>query len=870
MFDLIINFLTQLGGGPGSAENNLVRFGLPALFWAVLFIVAWARQRGKPLPRERLLLFGFGLFFARELFMFLHTVERIVVGPQSTSHSSYIEPLEHALAASAVLVISAAFLRYILDDIKLPRRYLLIGLTAVGFGVVISFLLWPAQQAANPDQPFHSTIGAWIMHGTKAIFIILAIILLIRNKGWVSNVVIIALTFLLISVVLTFVNILTGRTYATVICPISNNFHIWAVPIFGFVYFREQSIAKKEAESKLATYRDHLEQLVDQRTAELATANQQLQLEVTERTRAETVITRRNAELTAQNLIAATISRSLDLDELLRAALDQTLELLDMDSGCILLRDAAGNLEPQIFCHPKGYCANAAENNYGCTYMTEAQHAILSFEPQSDSWAKLGQSKPAAEGGKKRFFITVPLVAHGRAFGAMTLVTFKKARVNKDQVAILASIGQQVGVAVENARLFQEAEQWAKGMSRLHEISLELNAILEPDELCRLVTMQAATLLKSSAAGLFRLAENGSIALGVASYRMVEGGVNGIRLPVSNSEILKQLVDYGEPVVIEDVHRDPRIHSTLWKHYPMRALLAVPVRGTGNMQGVLFLIEATRTRCWQPSEIRLLQNFTNRAGVAWENAFLQKQLEWAAALEERQRIAAEMHDGLAQTISMLALRNDQAAQMLEHGNLQPALSELGEIQDVISVAANDLRRSIASLRESPKPPCPLQEALGELKWIDEKGETREIQFVCDLEMELHLPAEEMDQIVCIVKEALLNAARHANPNKIEIRLDRHDSYYAISVEDDGRGFDVDSVTEQAGNHFGLSIMLARAKRLGGELTIQSEPGLGTCVLLTWRRPDDDYLFQHVASGFEAAEKLFPERKLYKDRELWEN
>ena len=870
MFDLIVQFLTQIGGGPGPAENNLVRFGLPALFWGVLFIVAWSRRRSDPLPREQFLLFGFGLFFTRELFMFLHTVERIVLGPQSTTHSSYIEPLEHALAVSAVLVISAAFLRYILDDTVLPRRFLLLGLAAVGFGVVISFLLWPGQQAANPDQPFHSTIGAWIMHATKAIFIILAIILLIKNKGWVSNVVIVALSFLLVSVILTIGNILTGRVYANVICPISNNFHIWAVPIFGFVYFREQSIAKKEAESKLSTYRNHLEQLVDQRTAELEMTNEQLQLEVAERARAEGAVSRRNAELTAQNLIAATISHSLDLEELLRAALAQTLELLEMDTGCILLRDAAGNLEPQLFCHPSGYCCNAPENNSQCTFMTEAQHAILSLEPISKSWPKRVPGAPSVDGPKKRAFITVPLVAHGRALGAMTLVTFKKACVNKDQVAILASIGQQIGVAVENARLYQEAEQWAKGMSRLHEISLELNAILEPDEICRLVTMQAATLLNCSAAGLFRLAEDGSQAIGIASYRMVEGGVNGIRLPVSDSEILGQLVDYGEPVVVEDVRLDPRIPPALWEHYPMRALLAVSVRGTGSMQGVLVLIEATRTRCWQPAEIRLLQNFTNRAGVAWENAFLQRQLEWAAALEERQRIAAEMHDGLAQTISMLALRNDQAAQMLEQGNMQPALHELTEIQDIISVAASDLRRSIASLRESPKPPCPLQDELGDLTWIDKNGVKHDISFVCDLETALHLPPEEMDQIVCIVKEALLNAARHADPDKIEIRLDRNDNHFSILVKDDGQGFNVDAVAEQAGNHFGLSIMRARAKRIGGELTIHSTPELGTRVLLTWKRSDDDLLFRHVASGFEAAEKLFPERTVLKDRGLWHN
>ena len=278
MFDLLVQFLAQIGGGPGPPENNLVRFGLPALFWAVLFLVAWSRQRREHLPRERLLLFGFALAFAREFFMFLHTAERIVVGPEFAAHASFIEPLEHALSVSAVLVISAAFLRYILDDVQQPRRYLVLGFAATGAGLLFSLVAWPGQHAADPGLRFNDTSGALIMHLVKVVFIGLAIFILIRNKGWVRNVVIVALSFLFASVVLGLINSLLGRSYDYILCPISNNLHIWAVPIFGFVYFREQSIARKQAEDSLAVYRDHLEHLVEQRTAELSLANDQLQL----------------------------------------------------------------------------------------------------------------------------------------------------------------------------------------------------------------------------------------------------------------------------------------------------------------------------------------------------------------------------------------------------------------------------------------------------------------------------------------------------------------------------------------------------------------------------------------------------------------
>ena len=702
MFDLIVQFLTQLGGGPGAAENNLVRFGLPAIFWAVLFVVAWSRQRRESLPRERLLLFGFGLAFARELFMFLHTAERIIVGPVSATHSMYIEPFEHALAVSAVLVISAAFVRYILDDRKLPTRYLVLGLTAVAFGIMISFLIWPGQRAVNPDMHFHDTAGAWFMHITKAVFVSAAIFILIKNKGWVRNVVIIALSFLLASVLLTIANVLTNRAYDFILCPISNNLHIWAVPIFGFVYFREQSIAKKQAEEALAAYRGHLEQLVEQRTAELSTSNEQLQEEINERKRAE---------------------------------------------------DAAG--------------------------------------------------------------------------------------------------------------------QWAEGLSRLHDISLLLNTSLEPDEVRQLIMTQALALLDCSASVLFRLDEDGQLVLGVASHGMVVGDMDGMRLPVAESESLQKLVS-GELIVIEDVWADPRIPPSFWKRFPLRSLIGTAVRGTDGLHGILFLVESTRPRCWQAAEIRLLLNFTSRAGAALENAYLHKQVQWAAALEERQRIAADMHDGLAQTISTLALRNDQVAQMVEDGRLQPALYELTEIQDIITLAGGDLRRSIASLQQDPQPRYSLQEALCELKAFEPNGEEPDICFQNEVIKPLHLPHEQLDQIVSIVQEAIQNARRHARASQIGVHLTQSDGRFEISVEDDGCGFVVESVAELAGNHFGLSIMKARTQRIGGELAIESIPGSGTRLLLRWVGAYEKQIGHHVHTWFETSKTLNAESIGNREELLWQN
>ena len=702
MFDLLVQFLTQIGGGPGAPENNLVRFGLPAIFWAILFLAAWSRRREEKQPRESLLLVGFGLFFAREFFMFLHTAGKVLSGPVSSTHVATIEPLEHALAVSAVIVISAAFLRYILDKETLSHLYLVSGLAMVGIGVLISFMTWPGQHALDPALNFHNTAGGWSMHITKVVFIIAAMIILIRHKGWVRNVVVVALSFLLASVLLAMANAYTGRAYGDVICPISNNLHIWAVPIFGFVYFREQSLAKKKAERSLALYRGNLEKLVEQRTAELSTTNEQLMLEVSERRRAE----------------------------------------------------------------------NAAE-------------------------------------------------------------------------------------------------QWAVGMSRLNEISLLLNATLVPDEICKLIVTQAAGLLDCAAAGLFRMDEDGRTVLGIASYGMVEGGVDGLRIPVVDSPVLLQLISGNEPLIIDDVRTDRRIPESVWKHFPMRAVVGLPLLGTGEIQGILFLVEP-QPRIWQTTEIRLLGNFANRAGVAWENAYLHKQLEKTAVLEERQRIAAEMHDGLAQMISTLALRNDQAAQMIEDGRTAGASHELAEIQDIISLAGSDLRRSINALREQPGPPCSLQDSIATLLRNDRRESLPELRFSSTIAEMLHLKPAYQDQITSIVQEALCNARKHSRATVVTVTLERAGDRYIISVKDDGIGFDVERAERLSGNHFGLSIMRARALRVGADLTIDSSPANGTRLLLSWPAVSERGAGQPIGRGMGTEDRLLAALDSEKGKILWQN
>jgi PAS domain S-box-containing protein len=971
LVDLILTFLSQIAGGPGPVENNLVRFGLPALFWAVLLAVAWSRQRHEDLPRERLLMWGFGLGLARELFMFGHAVLRILNPAAHDVLCVVTGPVEHALALAAVVVVGGSYLRYILDDARLARRYLEIGLGVTVPAFVAAYLWWAKHVTANPGARFHDTWPAALFHLMSSILIAVAIFILARKQGWLRNVVLLALTFFFLGEFIILVNLVTGRVHSQTLCPIGNSFHIWAIPLLGYVYFREQSIEKKRADQALEAYRDHLEELVEARTGELTSANQQLQREIAERIqtqealeqlsrqhelilnaagegifgvgldgkhtfvnpaaarmlgyepeelvgqpshatwhhskpdgspypeqecplhtgyktgvacrgqdqvfwrkddasfpvryvstpiheqgkltgavvvfqditarkRADEEIARRNAALAAQAAIAATISQSLDLDRILNAALDRALAVLGMDAGCIFLLDP-DEATLQLTIYRGGELADGLAEKTGlrCLCETVSQQAVTGLQPvilnipdvPTDCQTLL---MPQEE---LRVLVSTPLISKGQAVGALSLGARQTGALPPQELELLMAIGQQIGMAVENARLYQETEHWAEGMALLHELSKSLIATLDPDEVYDQITQQSARLLDCPMAQLLRWDEEHQEAVSVASYGVNEPWAGDIGLRLDEAPILAGLLNKRHSIPIADAQTDPRVPASWRDRLGIKALLGLTVSGTGETLGFLFVMDPREPRRWRPDEVDLLESFVDRAAIALENAQLHKQLEWAATLEERQRIAAEMHDGLAQTLSYLGLQTDHAAELLDAGRVEQVLEEFEQVRNTLSRASYDVRRSIASLQESPRPRQPLQECLhGIVSEFTVPGGPG-VALASQIETPLYLPVYQLEQVERVVREGLLNASRHAQAQRINVGLEAAEDEITVRIEDDGRGFDPDLPATQEGEHFGLSIMRARAARVGGRVEIDSAPGQGTRVIFTWPRQD---------------------------------
>lgn len=156
-----------------------------------------------------------------------------------------------------------------------------------------------------------------------------------------------------------------------------------------------------------------------------------------------------------------------------------------------------------------------------------------------------------------------------------------------------------------------------------------------------------------------------------------------------------------------------------------------------------------------------------------------------------------------------------------------------EKRDPNAAPRAEVRRSIASLQGKSEVPTALSSRLQKmLRELPTDSEGPAVELAIQDAASLRLPPDQAEQVVRVVQEAVVNARRHARARRIQVRLERSGQEARVIVEDDGCGFDPEGAARREG-HFGLRIMHARAGYLGGRLTIESAPGQGTRVILTW-------------------------------------
>jgi signal transduction histidine kinase len=301
-------------------------------------------------------------------------------------------------------------------------------------------------------------------------------------------------------------------------------------------------------------------------------------------------------------------------------------------------------------------------------------------------------------------------------------------------------------------------------------------------------------------------------------------------LPVGEG-ILGLLIRERRPMRIPDIAADPRAYGFPPNHPPMHSFLGAPVLARGQVFGNLYLTEKQGATEFTDDDEAALVVLATQAGVAIENARLyadaqlaQRELARLGLLDERERIAKELHDGVIQSLFAVGMSLQGTAAMAADGEITRRLE--GAVEE-IDRAIRDLRNYIFGLRPGILADRQLDQALQELGrgFADRSG----VLVVVDVDETVAAElAGVAPDVIQVTREALSNVGRHAQATSVRVTLRRTDAVAELVIDDDGVGF-IEGETEG----MGLANLRARVAATGGNLTVESVLGEGTTLRARW-------------------------------------
>ncbi|WP_433371211.1 GAF domain-containing sensor histidine kinase [Streptosporangium sp. CA-115845] len=287
--------------------------------------------------------------------------------------------------------------------------------------------------------------------------------------------------------------------------------------------------------------------------------------------------------------------------------------------------------------------------------------------------------------------------------------------------------------------------------------------------------------------------------------------------------MLGALLRDGVPVRLSDIRRDSRFEYWPRAHPVLKDFLGVPILDGDEVLGIIFLSNKRSPGGFTEADQRLLTMFAAHAALALTNARLYERSRELTLVEERTRMARELHDAVTQKLFSLRL-TARAAASLVAGDPVRAVRELDRVERLAGEALAELRAVIVELRPAELDRHGLAETLRKHVRLLDRLHPASFSFeeapVCDLEPEIEAA------VLRVAQEALHNASRHSKARAVGVRLGCEGGRVFLEVSDDGTGFEV---TAAVGRGLGIASMGDRAEAVGGSVRVRSEPGGGTLV-----------------------------------------
>lgn len=519
--------------------------------------------------------------------------------------------------------------------------------------------------------------------------------------------------------------------------------------------------------------------------------------------------------------VVATISSELELSALLAQVARSTVELLDATGSSISLVEPNGVARVlAVYNLP----AELVGQRIGRGYALSGQVLETRAPVVVNEYADLPHPMPGLE--QFHAGIAVPIWRHSEMTGVFVVFSAQPGRTfDAEDLDTMELLADHVAIALENARLYGELQQRVDEIVSIQRFATVLLEEHDFDRVLEAVCEPLLRLTDATGVGISLLTEDGKhlelrTVVGPSAGRLL-----GARIPLEGS-LGGTALRTGEPQRSDDAQNDPRGHRPSLVLGETRTILSVPLKTRQRDVGTLSIYNKRGGSGFTERDAELATLFASHAAVAIENARLYETTREYAVVEERNRLARELHDSVTQSIFSVTLLV-QAGLSLWERDPAKGRERLERANELAQGALAEMRALIFQLR-----PIALQEeglvsALKKHVVALRNREKLAIQFVVDGQ-ERRVPASVEEAAFRIAQESLNNVAKHARAEKVVVRLQFGDRTLRVCTEDDGVGFNPGGRTRT--RTLGMTSMRERAEAAGGRIEVHSQPARGTRIV----------------------------------------
>jgi signal transduction histidine kinase len=519
------------------------------------------------------------------------------------------------------------------------------------------------------------------------------------------------------------------------------------------------------------------------------------------------------------------VGSSLDLEVLLRSIVETAVSLVDAQYGAMGVISEGGGLADFI---PVGI---GAEEIAAIDHWPQGKGllGLLITDPKPLRLADIAGHResfgfPAGHPPMKTF-LGVPIRIRDEVYGNLYLTEkHGGGQFDAEDEAMLVALAAAAGVAIDNARLYEEARRQQRWLSATAEVTRHLLSGADLSDALSMITEKA---LEMTGADLVMVTlptdDDSHVRIEHAAGAGADQAL-GLVTTLENS-VTQSVIRSGERLSIADYPSDDRVAGTIKASLPIGPLVAVPLGGPGKVRGVLSAGKRKGTMPLSPAAADMLATFAAQAAIALELAEHRRQAEQMAVFEDRDRIAKDLHDLVIQRLYATGMSLQGVTSLIG----SPEVAErVSRSVDALDDTIKEIRSAIFALQtHAAAKPADMRARI--LFVAQEMAQALAYPPALHLQgsLDAPIPEEIIEQMLTALRESLSNAARHASASNVAVTVAVAEEL-VLTVKDDGVGI------APGGRRSGLRNLEQRAAALGGSLRINVPEGGGTELI--WRVP----------------------------------